>query len=222
MAFKIILDVVLLSLVIFIVIRAMVKGFVGSVFKLYKIVAVVLLTVLLGSTIADLCAEWFVSGWFDGTFASKFADFAASEADSVSFDSLMESLPAFFRNILPTERLQEQYLAFTGGATDTARDLGIAVDNALISIISNIIGYVITFIIAYLLLSLVAWILEKFVELPVLKQVDKVLGFLWGVAYSYLIASIIVCIVGFFVDEAFVNETYVFEFLYNIGLFTHR
>ena len=220
--FKLFLDVALLSLVIFIIIRSIVKGFVGSVFKLYKIIAVVLLTVLLGGAVVTMCRELFVAGWFDGRFAAKFAASAAGEVDKVSFESLMDTLPTFFRNIVPIEQLQEQYLSLSGGATDAASKLGETVDNALITVVSNIIGYVITFVAAFLVLSLVAWILEKFVQLPVLKQIDKLFGFFWGVACAYLWASVVVCVVGFFVDETFINSTYVFRFVYNCGLFTHR
>lgn len=220
--FKIVLDVILLAIVAFIIIRSVTKGFVASVLKLSRIIVAVLITVLLGGTVANLCAEWFVGAWFEGAFSSKFAEAAASGAEGVSFETLIDSLPVFLRNLLPIENLNEQYASLTGEATESARALGVMVENALTAVISNIFGYVITFVVALAVFSLVIWILDKFVELPILKQVNTALGFLWGVAYSYLFASIIVCIIGFFVDEAFIKDTYVFRFLYNCGLFTHR
>ena len=219
---KILLDVILLALAIFIVVRAVKRGFVGSVFKLSKILIVLLVTVLLGSMVANLCAEWFVGGWFDGKFSSQFAEKVAQDSGGANVDSLIDSIPVFLRNILPVDSLNEQFASFKGEATELAASLGEKVEQLLTSVVSSIIGYVLTFILAFILFSIVAWILEKFVELPVLKQVNTVLGFLWGIAYSYLFVSIAVCVIGFFVDEAFINSTYVFKFLYNCGLFTHR
>ena len=64
--FKIVLDVILLAIVAFIIIRSVTKGFVASVLKLSRIIVAVLITVLLGGTVANLCAEWFVGAWFEG------------------------------------------------------------------------------------------------------------------------------------------------------------
>lgn len=217
---NILLDIILLALVVFIIIRAVKRGFVGSVFKLSKILIVLLATVLLGGMVSDLCSDMFVSSWFDGKISSQFVS-AVTQGGEATSQSLVDSLPIYFRNLLPADAINKQFADFSGGAQELAVSLGKTVENALVSVISSVIGYAITFLAMFLLFSLVVLILEKFVELPVLKQINKVLGLAWGVAYAYLFVSIAVCIIGFFVDESFVASTYVLRFFNSIGLFTH-
>lgn len=215
---NVVIDVILLALSAAIIFACIKRGFVGSVFKLSKIVVVLLATALFGGFVSDLCADLFVGGWFDGMFSSYFAENAAEGA---SVESFIESMPTFFRNILPIDSIKDQYSSFSGGAAELAASLGRSVEAALTAAVARIVGYVITFILSFVLFSIVAWLLERFVQLPVLKQVNTVLGLFWGIGYAYLFMSVVVCLIGFFIDESFINTTFVFRFLYGIGLFTH-
>lgn len=215
---NVVIDVILLALIAGIIFACIKRGFVGSIFKLSKIVVVLIFTALLGGFVSDLCADLFVGGWFDGMFSSYFAENAAEGA---SVESFIESMPTFFRNLLPTDAIEEQYSSFSGGAAELAASLGRTVEAALTAVVARIVGYVITFILSFVLFSIVAWLLEKFVQLPVLKQVNTVLGLFWGIGYAYLFMSVAVCVIGLFVDESFINTTVVFRFLHGIGLFTH-
>lgn len=216
--FNVILDIILLALTAAIIFACIKRGFVGSIFKLSKIIVVLLATALFGGLVSDLCADLFVGGWFNGMFSSYFAETATEGASAESF---IESMPTFFRNILPIDSIKEQYSSFSGGAAELAASLGRSVESALTAVVARIVGYIITFIVAFALFSVVAWLLEKFVKLPVLKQVNTILGLFWGIGYAYLFMSVITCVVGFFVDEAFINSTLVFRLLHSIGLFTH-
>ena len=218
---NIFIDIILLALALFILVRAVKRGFVGSVFKLSKILVVLLVTVLLGGIVANICSDLFVSSWFEGTISSQFVETAAQSAEKVTSQSLIDSLPVFFRNVISPDTLNQQFADFSGGVSELAVSLGEAAESAVIGAVSSVIGYVITFVLALILLSLVGWILEKFVELPVLKQINKILGFVWGIAYAYIFVSVAVCVIGFFVDDSFVASTYVLRFFESIGLFTH-
>ena len=217
---KIVVDVAMLAISALIIFMACKNGFVKSFFNFSKVILSILITYLLRGFAASACERLFVKNWFAGNISEKFAQKVQQSGGSVNFDSLFDSLPQIVRNLIPKEELQKQFESFIGTSEQSAIELGTKIEEMLTSIVSTLIGCVLLFLIAFAVLSLLAFLLEKIAEAPVLKQLNFILGLLWGVACSYVVMSLITCILILFIDSSFIKATKVLQFFYDHGLFT--
>lgn len=214
------IDIAMLAISAFVIFISCKKGFVKSFFKFSKVILSILITYLLRGFAASTCEKLFVRNWFSGNISEKLVQKVQQGGESVNFDTLFDSLPQIVKNLLSKDDLRNQFDSFVGSGEQSAISIGTKIEESLISIVSTLIGCILLFIIVFALLSLVAFILGKIAEAPVLKQMNFLLGLLWGVASSYVLMSLITCILMFFVDSAFINETKVLQFFYVHGLFT--
>lgn len=217
---KTVIDIAMLAISAFIIFISCKKGFVRSFFKFSKVILSILITYLLRGFAASTCEKLFVRNWFSGNISEKLVQKVQQGGESVNFDTLFDSLPQIVKNLVSRDDLRDQFDSFVGSGEQSAVSIGTKIEESLISIVSTLIGCILLFIIVFALLSLAAFLLGKIAEAPVLKQMNFLLGLLWGVASSYVLMSLITCILMFFVDSAFINETKVLQFFYIHGLFT--
>ncbi len=216
---SLILDIITFAICAIIVFIACKRGFVKSFFKFSKVILSILTTYLLRDFAAGICEKLFVKGWFEGTISGSLVDKVRSEG-ATSFDSLFDSLGAA-KGFVPRDELQSTYeAAALGSAEDAAFELGTKIEGSLISMLSMIIGCVLMFVISLIVFAILAKILEKVVKLPALKQLDKFLGFLWGLAYAYVLLGMLTSISSIFIDPSLIENTVIFKFFYEHGLFT--
>lgn len=53
-----------------------------------------------------------------------------------------------------------------------------------------VVGYVLTFLLSFVILFVITWVLGKLLSLPVLKQCDKLLGFVLGLISGFVAACL--------------------------------
>ena len=98
--------------------------------------------------------------------------------------------------------------------------------------ISILVKYLLVFIVAFGLLILLTFLLDKLCQVKVLKELNRLFGFLFGIASAYIVMSIIAAVItGLFAYETFINEfgmtqaefaarTFVYRFFNEYGVFS--
>ena len=123
-----------------------------------------------------------------------------------------------------------KYGSMTEATHETLFDLAQSIATPITKLLSNVAGFLIVFVLAFLLFFLFTGILAKIFELPILKQVNHLLGFLLGVLLAMLYA-VLFCVIGSyllrligsasgkFVAEELIASTRLFRLIANIKLF---
>lgn len=217
--FQIILEVLMLAVIAISLILGIKRGGAKSFFKSTKLIIVILVTLLIGSMVVTLCQNWFVEKMFEGKTVAKLVERAESNGD-LTFETVRSEVPEILQNLVPMEQIEQQFNTLSGNGVDKARAIGEAIENVLINVVSNVIGYVLAFIIAFILCTVIIFIIEKLVEIPMLKWVNRIAGVLYGVVSAYFTTSTIAVVVAILFGNDFIDGTIITKFIYNIGLFT--
>jgi uncharacterized membrane protein required for colicin V production len=164
------------------------RGFLKTVFSLGKLVLALILTILLGPSVA---------AWLDVTFVNppvyeavheKFSALAAEAAATAqgSIDGLIQRIPAVFRGYLDVSRVDPSADIYA-----LADEWSLTVAGGISKVIATVIGYVLLFVVLLVVLSVVAVIVTKLLHvIPLLKTTDHLLGLALG-AVSGIIAVLL-------------------------------
>ncbi len=104
---------------------------------------------------------------------------------------------------------------------ETEEDATTAIANNVAEIIINIIVLVILFIVIRIILFFIRFIFSAITELPIIKQIDKLGGFIYGLLEALLIVFVILAIISF-IDipelQLAIKTSIITSFLYNNNL----
>ncbi len=89
------------------------------------------------------------------------------------------------------------------------------------------LGYFLIFAATYIILTAVSILVNKFFELPILKEANKLMGFILGCLSAYLLLSTLALLIGIFAEIGFLgisheqlqNKAVVYGFFENYGVF---
>ena len=232
---KYFLDISLLVLITLTVVLCWKKGFVRSVFGVAKNLMAIIITYMLGST---------VSGWFSKhLITDKVTVFvhdrllAMFEAGAQSFDltHVLDNIPSWVATFLQKAGLDADALAgklagLTEADASTLEELTASLAAPITQMISDFLGYTLVFLVSLLALTILAYLLTKIADLPVIRNVDHLLGLALGVvcailyasAYTLLLFAVLSMVEGVRPDFAFheaYEQTIIFQKIYSINLF---
>lgn len=104
---------------------------------------------------------------------------------------------------------------------ETEEDATTAIANNVAEIIINIIVLVILFIVIRIILFFIRFIFSAITELPIIKQIDKLGGFIYGLLEALLIVFVILAVISF-IDipelQLAIKTSIITSFLYNNNL----
>ena len=104
---------------------------------------------------------------------------------------------------------------------ETEEDATTAIANNIAEIIINIIVLVILFIVIRIILFFIRFIFSAITELPIIQQIDKLGGFIYGLLEALLIVFVILAIISF-IDipelQLAIKTSIITSFLYNNNL----
>lgn len=218
---QIIADLLMIALAVLVICVNVKKGFIKSFFASTRIIIVVLLTILLGSSLTGFCQELFVEDMVEGKISSALVERAQQSGESLDVDSLLSGIPEPFSGLLPTDTVRGYFEETEAQGVEAAREVGLRIEDSLIGVISSVASYVIVFIIAFLLCTVGVWLLDKLFKLPVLNGINKTLGFVLGAFNAYFYLSALVCLAVLILGGDFVEGTVITKIIWRIGLFTH-
>ena len=221
----IILDLIILVIVVFTVVKCFKSGFVTSVWEAGKTVLSWGSALLFGGRLGDFFAEKYFDKVITNIVANKLSNINVYDIPSAIYE-----LPE------PLKRLMQicgvdihEIVSDASSVANTIEDAAEAIALPISAVISNLIGYVVAFLGAYFIFLLIVTLLNKIASLPKLKQVNRVFGGCFGVVCSivfvimYVVATNTIAYIAVVVfDNDFImnmiDSSYIFKFLSNIQL----
>ncbi|MBQ7010942.1 MAG: CvpA family protein [Clostridia bacterium] len=175
---------------IIIVVTCAKRGFIKNVLRLICFV----LSVVIAVTLCPMVSSFIADNWLD----EKISDLVFEQVISLSqrnggetFDiaSLFETEQQDFMELLErfgvdADKLEESFRNITEGTEETVRELSDSIATSIVNAISSVLAFIILFVAAMIVLSLIAMLLDLVARLPVLKQLNAILGFLCGVVIA--------------------------------------
>ena len=133
---------------------------------------------------------------------SPTADNVKASLTDLDLESLFRDMPEFFLNVIDflgvdIDSISETYSSIAQQSIEQAKA---AVVDAMVSPLSATISRVIAFALIFLICCIAVWILwwlsDFIINLPVIRQLDKLGGVVFGVLNSFLIAFVVVAVLN--------------------------
>lgn len=218
--YQILTDLVMVAVAVLAICITVKRGFIKSFFAGTRMIIVVLVTILLGSSLTGFCRDLFVADMIDGKISSALVQRAEESGEQLDVDSMISSIPEPFSKLIPTDTVKEYFAQTEADGVEAAREVGKRMEDKLIDAISSIASYVAVFVITFLLCTVGVWVLDKIFKLPVLNSINKVLGFVLGTFDAYFYLSALACLAMLVLGADLVEGTLITRLIYKIGLFT--
>ena len=193
-----IVDIVLLVLAIFIIIKFTLKGFFSSVLDVCKLGISAIVAYLVRVPIAKLICSLFMDNVMYKAIESSLNAYLAEDISKISIDitTLAEKTPEFFEKFLSKFGLDyEKFFSELNMLTTRQYDdpaqlvssISANVGGAVAMLISVVITLIAVFIVSYIVLIIAARLLNNLTKFDGVKQANRWLGAAVGVVVALLI-----------------------------------
>ncbi len=218
--FQTILDILMVLIIGVTMILGVLRGGAKSFFKSTKLIIVIIVTLLIGSLVVTLCQNLFVSKMFDGKVSDKLVARVEQSSGEFTFETVKDCVPDTVQKIVSMDGIEQKFDGLSGSGVEKARAIGEHIEDTATEIVSNIVGYVVAFILSFIICTVAIFLIQKVVEIPSLKWLNRIAGILYGIVSAYFTTSTVAIIVAILFGYEFIDGTIVTKFIYNIGLFS--
>ncbi len=173
------IDILLVAVFGFLVFRGWMRGFIKAVLSLARLVLSLVLTLLIGPSVADWLDQTLINPAVYKAVFSKLSAIAAditAEAEG-GVEALVGKLPDTYRDHLnlsaidPSDKIE-----------DVVESWSVSISGGISNVIATVVGYVLLFAVCFLLFTLVIFIVSKCVKASKFNKTDKLLGLGLGAA----------------------------------------
>lgn len=193
---SLIIDILIIAAALISVILGISRGFIKSVSHFLSLIIALVMTVSFTQPVAEYISELFIN--------ESVSDYAESEVEKVlpqnggeeHLNTLFSETPEVFSEL--AERfgvgLDSLIGIFEGGAdkdSSLLERLGEAIAKPTVDALSSVVAAILVFVATLIVLGIVFAILNKIFSLPVLKTLNKLLGFVFGVASAVISCFVI-------------------------------
>lgn len=195
MSAGLVIDLCLLIVAAYIIIKFTVKGFVSSILDASKLILSVFISFIVRVPVARFFCSLFMDRVMSGAVESSLEAYLESDTAKITIDitSLAKNTPEFFEKLLT--KFELDYPLFISDLDKLIEDkspevipsLAENIGGACAFLISIAIALIVVFIIAFAALSLLSKLLSKITEFDGVKSANKWLGALIGVILSVII-----------------------------------
>ena len=179
----VVIEILLCAIIVLGFIIGMKRGFINLAAKPLKTIAAVVVAFCYCSVIASSV----VTPWIEAPIASYIKDFMYENCASLTSENVNEELPTLIKIAAATFGIDISEVA--GNATVSVIDA--VVENLtapVVSIISNIISFVGLFIVSVIIFGIVLWLLNVIFSRGIFGLFNKLIGTIFGTAFSVLAA----------------------------------
>jgi uncharacterized membrane protein required for colicin V production len=224
------IDVLLVAVLLFSIIRFGVKGLLCSILGMGKFILAFLVSLALGSPVATWLANGIVGNAVSNSVYGKINGYFDGGASMTEF---FNSIPDGFLKLIglfgaDVEALEAKFGTAEGTET-VIREMSDYISRPIARTASSIIAYVLIFIAAFVILSILIKGLGK-IKIPVVTKVDKILGLILGlvlgvlsVAFistaTYSVLELISAVRGEGEIMRIYSDSHVFKFIYDLRIF---
>ena len=230
-----ILDALIIVIFLGTVIKYTRQGFVRSILDFGRTLFSAIAAWFLGPKLATVIAERVIGN----RIIQKTYNFLASSfegaTDTFNLELLFDRAPDGFIQLVERfggnlAELDAKYGHMTEATREDLVDLSHSIAQPITNIIASLCGYLLVFLAVSLCFVLLSGLLSKVFELPLLKQFNRVLGFLLGLVFGALntvivtfiatyLLPFIAAITAAFVAEDLIAGTKIFQIIAQIKLF---
>lgn len=189
---SILLDAIVVAIVVLFALLGLRKGFIKSLAGL--IGAIVALVVAL--TISRFAAEWIFNAWIRVPLLDTITR-SLAESGATTAEGFLETLPDYLQNLLGWAGSgATAWNSAIASSSDTVANVLVTVlSPAMINLLMIVLAIVL-FLLFLLLIRLVLRLLNKVAQAPVLRQVNGLLGFLFGIGKGILVVWLLCALVA--------------------------
>ena len=186
------IDIILLALAVFIIVRYTIKGFLKSIFDSFKVILSIFLAFLLRVPCRTLLSSLFLRGWMVNLVNSSLISALEGSGGGFNVLQLYATSPSFFNNVLAkygldAELAEADFEALLSGDQSVVGSLSENIGGALATLVGTILALVIMFIVSLIVLTIVIKLLDSLTQFEGIKTVNRVLGLILGIVVAFLI-----------------------------------
>lgn len=224
------IDVLLVAVLAFSIIRFGVKGLICSILGMGKFIIAFLISLALGSPVAIWLANGIVGNAISNSVYGKiYGYFDGGKSMTEFFESIPEGFLKLIKLFGADVEALEAKFGTVEGSEAVIREMSDYISRPIARTASAIIAYVVIFIVAFIILSILIKGLSK-IKIPVVTRVDKILGVVLGlvlgvlsVAFistaTYSMLELICAVKGNGEIMKIYSDSHVFKFIYDLRIF---
>lgn len=195
MGLSLFLDVSLLVIIVVTVLSCWFKGFIRSTFGLAKSILCVFASCLFGPMASAWVSEHLITARVTGYVHGKLLSMFEAGTETFDLTQVFDNLPSWLNSLFNgmgvdpsvlAGDLANQTEADAGGLSQLASTLA----QPITKLLSDLIAYAGIFLITMLFFSIIASVLIKISKLPVIHQVDRVLGLVLGIVCALIYTAV--------------------------------
>lgn len=223
------LDIFLFLLFLLITIISTERGFVDSVWSSVTIIGSFIVAYLFSSVVGEWICDNFVLKHISEYAYDIVESLIENNVDSYNIAGLFESLPEEFITLAQNcgadiSALEAQFASSLTLSSAELYSFAESVAAPLSQTLSNAIAIVSIFLISLLIFWLVGLVVKVIVKIPIIKTLNSLLGFVFGVLKGLVIVWILCVTLSIFVERGFMDpetvevlnnltkESYIFNF----------
>ena len=195
-----ILDVLVIAVFLGTIITYTKQGFVKAVLGFGKTLISAIVAAFFGPKLSIFIADKLIGNRIVQQVYSILLSLYSGSAETFDLSQLFEQLPEGFVRMVQTfggdlSELEAQYGNMTAATEQNLMSFSQSIAQPITRVISDLFGYLLVFLAAYVCFALFASLICKVFEIPMLKQINHVLGFILGFVFG-AVNTFIFCFFG--------------------------
>lgn len=216
-----VIDVILALLLVFFIVRGYRRGFFKTVLSTGRLVIAILLTVALGTQVSQYLDQKYIH---QPVYEKVHTELAGMAADAgAQSDEFFRQLGDQYGSYVDKDVLDKQAESNADSLDQMVEEYSASISKTVSGAISTVVGYLLTFIAAFIVLTILIWLVGKLVQLPLLRQFDKVAGLILGLVTGFFAVSLLATAVWallYATDSLDVySKTYLLKFFKELKIF---
>lgn len=211
---SIIADVALVLVVVIGMIVGIKQGFVKTVAAPVKLVA----SVAFAFTVCDSISRKFIEPFIRNPITSQLSDFLHEKCADITAENVNTELPTLLKMSAGMFGVDLEELA-ANSVNSVLDTIILELTDPIVHIVGVIVSFVITYIVAKIVLSLAIMLIDWILSSGPLGVINKLLGFVFGTAFSAIIAWALVVVAEFIMGFVGYNfeAGYIYNFLHGLN-----
>lgn len=205
-----IFDIFLFLVLILVILISTKRGFVRSVWASVTIIGAFALAYTFGPALGDyFCSEFILPKVTEYVYELINGMTGVAEG-GLDFSEFFATLPDEFIIMsesfgVSLDALREEFLSVMVVSQDEVYELASSIALPISSTISHLIGIIVAFFASVIVLTIIGFIVKIISKIPVIKTLDGILGFIFGIIKGIVIISMICVVAAVFVESEFMN-----------------
>lgn len=203
-------DIFLLLILMLVTFISTKRGFVRSVWSYITIIGSFAVAYAFGSAIGEyFCFDFILPRVTEYTF-EIISGMVASTEGSYNLSELFNSLPEEFVHLAESSgislaSLQQEFVSVVAMSQEQVYDIANSIASPVSLTLSHAIGIIVTFLVSVIVLTIIGLIVKIISKIPVIKALDGILGFVFGIIKGAVIVCIICVAAAIIVECEFMN-----------------